>query len=60
LKLNNNEKITLFSFKNRVIKVNIRGIIENKTSHITSVLKSKGVKFTQNYKNKILELEIKI
>jgi hypothetical protein len=60
LKLNSSEKMTLFSLKNRIIEVSFSGTIENKTSHITSVLKSKGVKFTQKHKNGILHLEIKL
>jgi len=60
LKLKNNEKITLFNLKNKIIILKFSGTLKNKNSHITSVLKSKGIKFTQNYKNGILHLEIKI
>jgi hypothetical protein len=60
LKLNTNEKITLLSLKNKVILVNFSGVNEKRSSHITSVLTSKGIHFTQKYKDDALHLEIEI
>lgn len=60
LKLSQGEKMTLLSLKNKTVLVKFSGIDEKKTSHVTSVLKSKGVNFTQAYKDGILQLEIKI
>ena len=60
LKLKKDEKMTLFNFKNNSIKVNFSGVLKNKTSHISSVLKDKGVKFVDNYKNGIYSLEIEL
>ena len=60
LKLNKSEKMTLFSLKNKTILVNFSGVDDKKSSHITSVLTSKGVHFTQKHNDGILHLEIKI
>lgn len=60
LKLNKNEKMTLLNLKNKTILVNFSGVQEKKSAHITSVLTSKGVQFTQKHKDGTLHLEIKL
>ena len=60
LKLNKSEKMTLLSLKNKTILVNFSGVDAKKGSHITSVLTSKGVPFTQKHQDGTLHLEIKI
>lgn len=60
LKLNKNEKMTLLSLKNKTILVDFNGVDDKKTSHITSVLTSKGIQYIQKYKDRTLHLEIKI
>jgi hypothetical protein len=59
LKLNKGEKITLVSLKNKTLLVNFSGT-DKQSPHITSVLTSKGLAYTQKYKDGILYLEIKI
>jgi len=60
LKLEQNEKMTFFSFKDNLIKVSFSGVQKDKTLHIISALKSKGIKLKDIYKNNILQLEIKL
>jgi hypothetical protein len=60
LKLNKGEKMTLLSLKNKTILVNFSGVNEKENSHITSVLTSKGVHYTQKHKDGTLHLEIKL
>ena len=60
LRLEQNEKMTFFSFKEQTIKVSFSGVAKSKISHITSALKSKGVNFVDHYKNGTLNLEIKL
>lgn len=60
LRLKQNEKMTFFSLKDKRIKINFSGVVKNKTKHITSALKSNGIKFVDTYKNGILHLEIKL
>lgn len=59
LKLNKGEKMTLLSLKNKTLLVNFSGV-DKKSSHITSVLTSKGLSYTQKHKDGILHLEIKL
>ena len=60
LRLEQNEKMTLFSFKGKSIKVTFSGVAKSKITNITAALKSKGIKFVDSYKNGILNLEIKL
>lgn len=60
LKLNKREKMTLLSLKNKTVLVNFSGVDDTKSSHITSVLTSKGVHFTQKHKDGTLHLEMKL
>ena len=60
LSLKKDEKMTLLSVKNNGIYVNFSGIKDKNFAHITSSLKSKNIKFTSSYKDKILVLKVNL
>lgn len=60
LELNKNEKMTVLTLKNKTLQVDFSGIDAQRSSSITSILKSKGMSFTHKHQDGTLHLETKI